>query len=74
MRPTFILVDFWNVGPSIETADNLNGITATGRTSITTAVLTAGSSSAGTRRDAKGWCGIVGLAMGVVAIGNFVWL
>lgn len=73
-KPTFMLVDFWNVGPSIETADNLNGITATGRTTVSTAELTAGSSSAGTRRDAKGWCGIVGLALGVVAIGNFVWL
>lgn len=72
-KPTFMLVDFWNVGPSIQTADNLNGITAVGRTSVSTAELSS-SSSAGVRRDAKGWCGIVGLALGVVAIGNFVWL
>jgi hypothetical protein len=38
-KPTFILVDFWNVGPSIETADNVNGIVATGRTSVSTDVL-----------------------------------
>lgn len=72
-KPTFILVDFWNVGPSIQTADNLNGITATGRTTVSTELLSS-SSSAGTRRDAKGWCGVVGLALSVVAIGNFVWL
>ncbi|KAI1460586.1 PLC-like phosphodiesterase [Annulohypoxylon moriforme] len=29
--PTFVLVDFFNEGPSITTADNLNGITAVGR-------------------------------------------
>ncbi|KUJ07231.1 uncharacterized protein LY89DRAFT_678194 [Mollisia scopiformis] len=73
-KPTFMLVDFWNVGPSIQTADNLNGITATGRTNVSTAELTSSSSSAGVRRDAKGWCGIAALALGVVAVGNFVWL
>ncbi|CZR69796.1 uncharacterized protein PAC_19696 [Phialocephala subalpina] len=73
LKPTFMLVDFWNVGPSIETADNLNGITATGRTSVSTDELSS-SSSAGMRRDAKGWFNIVAVAMGVVAIGNFVWL
>ncbi|KAI0480482.1 PLC-like phosphodiesterase [Xylariaceae sp. FL0804] len=31
-KPTFVLVDFWNMGPAITTADNLNGITAVGRT------------------------------------------
>ena len=72
-KPTFILVDFWNVGPAIETADNLNGITATGRTNVTTAELTA-SSSFGVKMDAGGWCAMAGIAMGVVALGNFVWL
>jgi hypothetical protein len=72
-KPTFILVDFWNVGPAIETADNLNGITATGRTTVSTAQLTA-SSSLGVRKDAGwGWA-MAGVAMGVVAVGNFVWL
>ena len=72
-KPTLILVDFWNVGPSIETADNLNGITATGRTSVSTAQLTAASSS-GTRRSASRWCRGAALAMSVVALGNFIWL
>ncbi|ORY69789.1 PLC-like phosphodiesterase [Pseudomassariella vexata] len=29
--PTFVLVDFYSEGPAIDTADNINGITATGR-------------------------------------------
>jgi hypothetical protein len=72
-KPTFILVDFWNVGPAIETADNLNGITATGRTTVSTAELTA-SSSWGARTDARSSCAMAGVAMAVVALGNFVWL
>jgi hypothetical protein len=73
IKPTFILVDFFNVGPAIDTADQLNDITATGRTSVSTAVLTASSSNAVGRRR-TGWFGIAGMAMAAVAIGNFVWL
>jgi hypothetical protein len=72
-KPTFILVDFWNVGPSIETADNLNGITATGRTSVSTAELTA-ASSAGSILSAEGRGKMCAIAMGVVVVGNFMWL
>ncbi|KAF4635205.1 hypothetical protein G7Y89_g2894 [Cudoniella acicularis] len=77
-KPTFMLVDFWNVGPSVETADILNGINGqtTGRTAVSTAQLTTTTSS-GMRaagRDASGWLKAVALAMGVVALGNFVWL
>jgi hypothetical protein len=72
-KPTFILVDFWNVGPAIETADQLNGITATGRTTVSTAELTA-SSSFGVRRDAGSWCSLAGMAMAVVTTINFAWL
>lgn len=40
--PTFILVDFFNVGPAIYTVDKLNGVTgATGRTNASTAIVTA---------------------------------
>ena len=65
-KPTFILVDFWNVGPSIETADNINGILATGRTIVSTDVLNSSnpnasaiaspspSPSAGSNSNAKG--------------------
>lgn len=31
INPVFVLVDFYDQGPSIDTADNLNAITATGR-------------------------------------------
>ncbi|KAI0841643.1 PLC-like phosphodiesterase [Hypoxylon sp. FL0890] len=53
-KPTFVLVDFFNVGPAVQTADNLNGITAVGRTTVsqtTTAVTTA---TAGPRRHGLG--------------------
>jgi hypothetical protein len=72
VKPTFFLVDFFNVGPSIETADKLNGIIATGRTSVSTAELTA-SSAAGKTTSAT-WMRAAALAMGVVALGNFAWL
>ena len=32
--PTFVLVDFWNVGPAIASVDKANGITATGRKTV----------------------------------------
>jgi hypothetical protein len=74
VKPTFILVDFWNVGPSISTADILNGVSeqTTGRTSVSTAELSSSSSGAN-RRDAQSWTGLV-VALGVVAVGNFLWL
>ena len=42
-KSNVILVDFWNFGPSVETADTLNGIVGTGKTSVTTSELTASS-------------------------------
>jgi hypothetical protein len=73
IKPTFILVDFWNVGPSIDTADILNGISGqtTGRTSVSTAQLTASSSDA--RKRTTNWRGLA-VALGAVAVGNFIWL
>lgn len=45
--PTYLLVDFFNVGPAIETADKLNGVTnAVGRTNVSTAASAPSSSSA----------------------------
>lgn len=44
--PTYLLVDFFNVGPAIDTADKLNGVTdPVGRTNVSTAVLSSSSSS-----------------------------
>ncbi len=74
VKPTFILVDFWNVGPSIDTADLLNGITGTGRTTVSTAELTASSSGAGGRGDLVGWGKMTALAMCALAVGNLIWL
>lgn len=71
VKPTFILVDFWNVGPSIATGDALNGITATGRTSVSAAVLTQ-ASSAGVRLVER--AGLAMAAMGLVAVVNWVWM
>ena len=73
LKPTFILVDFWNVGPAIETADQLNGITATGRTSVSAAQLSA-NSSFGARRDAWSSSAVAGTALAVLAVVNFVLL
>ena len=70
-KPTFMLVDFWNVGPSIETADDLNGITATGRTSVSTAELTQASGANSAVGDVPR---LAMIAMALVAIGNFVWM
>jgi hypothetical protein len=70
-KPTFMLVDFWNVGPSIETADNLNGITATGRTSVSTAELMQGS---GASSVVGGAPRMALAAMAFVAVANFAWL
>lgn len=48
-KPVFMLVDFFNVGPAISAADILNGISGqtSGRTNVSTATLTADSTSAG---------------------------
>jgi hypothetical protein len=69
VKPTFMLVDFWNVGPSIETADNMNGIVATGRTNVTTAELT--SSSGGVRRkECVGWSRKMIIAITIATLRN----
>lgn len=46
-KPTFILVDFWNVAGPIAAVDALNGITASGRMSVSQAVLPQSTSGAG---------------------------
>lgn len=48
--PTFILVDFFNVGPAISTVDSLNGVTdPVGRTTVSQAISTADTSSSSSR-------------------------
>ena len=56
--PTFALVDFYDRGPSLDTADAMNGVTAPeGRTSEEEATGGSGSGSGGTKnseQDASG--------------------
>lgn len=51
--PTFLLVDFFNVGPAIEAADSLNGITPTGRTAVSADV--SSETSAATSMSHADW-------------------
>lgn len=69
-------MDFWNVGPSLQVADYLNGIvTPVGREVVGTEELDASSSAAvGGWRRGRGVWGLAAGAMGVLAVGNLVWL
>jgi len=71
IKPTFMMVDFFNVGPSITTADVMNGIEGqtTGRTSVSDAVLTAANSSSdGSVLRSKG--AVFGGALALIALVN----
>lgn len=58
--PTFMLVDFFNVGPAIDVADNLNGISPTGRTQVSAAILSETSSAmSAVRTNSLLWTGCV---------------
>lgn len=69
IKPTFMLVDFWNVGPAISTADILNGITdATGRTTVGTGELSSSSSTSDTRANQPSSVGTaLALIVGITA-------
>ncbi|KAJ3551406.1 hypothetical protein NPX13_g11370 [Xylaria arbuscula] len=56
-KPTFVLVDFFNEGPSIKTADVMNGITAVGRTNSST---TETDDTASEAKRGRGAAGITG--------------
>ncbi|KAF1354943.1 PLC-like phosphodiesterase [Delphinella strobiligena] len=48
--PQYLLVDFFNVGPAIDTVDSLNGVTdPVGRTTVSDVVLTSSTSNASGR-------------------------
>ncbi|KAI2467003.1 PLC-like phosphodiesterase [Annulohypoxylon bovei var. microspora] len=51
VNPTFVLVDFFNEGPAISTADNLNGITAVGRSTKAETTTTVATATAGRSRS-----------------------
>jgi hypothetical protein len=59
-KPTFILVDFWNVAGPIQVVDKLNGVTnPVGRASVSTDVLqsveAAATRTSGASVGARGW-------------------
>ncbi|KAI4862159.1 PLC-like phosphodiesterase [Hypoxylon rubiginosum] len=47
-KPTFVLVDFFNEGPAVATADNMNGIEAVGRSTIADTTVAVATSAAAT--------------------------
>jgi hypothetical protein len=59
-KPTFILVDFWNVAGPIQVVDKLNGVTnPVGRASVSTDVVqsveAAATRTSGASVGARGW-------------------
>jgi hypothetical protein len=55
-QPTFVLVDFFNVGPAIASVDNANGVTnAVGRSAVSEEVLSESSESAAGVNAAVGY-------------------
>jgi hypothetical protein len=49
VKPVFVLVDFYDRGPSIDTADRVNGIVATGRDTSGQRAASSSSAAAGIR-------------------------
>ncbi|KAL9607595.1 MAG: hypothetical protein Q9167_007499 [Letrouitia subvulpina] len=64
--PTFVLVDFFDQGPAIETVDRLNGITAVGRINTTEAAQKVKISQTNSAKGNR--CGYGGLGL-VVSLG-----
>lgn len=73
-QPTFILVDFFNRGPAIDTVDNLNNVTdAVGRTTVSTSSNTEDSTTNGVLTS------LVALAESArsgetPSMGNWIWV
>ncbi|KAH7361162.1 PLC-like phosphodiesterase [Pyrenochaeta sp. MPI-SDFR-AT-0127] len=66
--PTFVLVDWFNVGPAIASVDAANGISsATGRKSVSTAPLTRGNSGSSTGGVGKQQGSMLAVVVAVVA-------
>lgn len=74
-KPNFVLVDFWNVAGPIAAVDALNGITASGRTSVSQAVLSQLTSGAGrvVNGETSRWV-VAGAVLVAVAGMNVVYL
>jgi hypothetical protein len=64
--PTFVLVDWFNMGPAIASVDAANGVTgATGRKSVSTAPLTQESTGGVGRREGSMLAVVVALVVAV---------
>lgn len=72
VKPTFLLVNFFNVGPAIEAVDAMNGVTGTGRMVLSQNLLTTG---AGSMLGGCGMSKLVVMSAGivVVALSQVVW-
>lgn len=63
-QPTFVLVDFFNVGPAIESVDSANGVSnAVGRRSVPNEVLSESSDSAAGVNAAFGYWSLAMVAV-----------
>lgn len=65
-KPVFVLVDFYDKGPAVDTADRLNGIVPTGRKSSAGGSATSGSGSA--RDGGMGCVALLGFLVAVVVM------
>lgn len=66
-QPTFVLVDFFNVGPAIDAVDAVNGVTSpVGRRSVSTEVLSESEESAAGANAAFGYwsLGLIAVTLG----------
>ncbi len=74
-KPVFVLLDFWNVANPIAAVDALNGITPTGRTSVSQAVLSQTTSGAGRALSGgRSRLGVAGAVLLTIAAVNVICL
>lgn len=68
--PTFVMVDFFNVGPAVASVDAVNGVRApVGRKVVGTEQLDANSQFNGAPGAARsGWAAVAAMAMAVLAV------
>jgi hypothetical protein len=71
VKPTFLLVNFFNVGPAIEAVDALNGVTGVGRMVLSQNLLTSGAGSIVRKGGMSKLATMAGIV--VVALSQIVW-
>ena len=71
-KSNVILVDFWNIGQSVETADTLNGIVGTGKNERHNEWADCQLRVGGRSYTSSGRMG--GIGMGLLAVVKFAWL